>query len=101
MIFATWKPPADIFYSGNRWLIKIELAGISPDKVEIETRGNTLTVRGSRRDLLLQQGYSCHSLEISYSNFERSIALPSAIDGSSLSWQYRDGMLQIQLNTER
>ena len=100
MIFATWEPPADVFYSGNRWLIKVELAGISPDQVEIEARGSTLTVRGSRRDMYLQQGFSCHSLEISYSSFARSFALPARIDQESLSWDYRDGILQIQLTTE-
>lgn len=100
MIFATWKPPADVFYSGNRWVIKVELAGISPSEVEIEARGSTLTVRGRRRDLLLQQGFSCHTLEISYCNFERSLSLPAPIDTDSIAWEYRDGILQIQLRTK-
>ena len=100
MIFATWKPAADIFYSGNHWLIKVELAGISPDDVEIMAQDHTLTVRGQRRDLLLRQGFSCHSLEIGYSNFERSFTLPHTINPGSVCWEYTNGILQIQLNTE-
>ena len=99
MIFATWKPPADVFYSGNHWVIKIELAGIAPSELQIEAQGARLLVRGRRRDLLLQRGFSCHSLEISYCDFERNINLPSPIVRSSINWEYRDGMLQIQLNT--
>ena len=49
MIFATWKPPADVFYSGNRWVIKVELAGISPDEVEI---GGTWLAASAQRSAI-------------------------------------------------
>ena len=100
MIFATWNPPADVFFSGNKWVVKVELAGISPEEVEILAQGNTLSVRGRRRDLLVQRGWSCHSLEISYSSFERSIALPARIIPTSIDWEYRHGILRIQFTTQ-
>lgn len=98
--FPPWKPPADIFYSGNQWLIKVELAGIAPDEVEIVARGTTLVVRGRRRDLLLRQGFSCHTMEISYSHFERSFSLPDPIVQNSIDFDYQWGILLVSFATE-
>lgn len=99
--FKTWKPPADIFYSGNQWFVKIELAGISPDEVELITRGSVLLVRGRRRDMLLRKGFSCHSMEITYSNFERSFLLPDPIVAGSVRYEYQHGLLLVTFSTEQ
>lgn len=98
--FSPWTPPADLFHSGNRWLIKIELAGISPDEVEIVPRGATLQVRGSRRDMTLRQGFACHSMEITYSKFARSFSFPGPIDPASVQWDYQQGILLISVSLD-
>lgn len=100
MEFAIWRPQADVMRRGERWFIKLEVAGICPEEVDISTRGKILRVRGCRRDMLLEQGYFYHSLEISYSRFERTIEMPFRINAENIRWQYRDGMLLIQLDKE-
>jgi HSP20 family protein len=100
MYFATWKPATDIFYSGNQWLIRMELAGVSPGEVQVVTQHNVLTVRGRRRDLLVQRGFVCHALEISYSHFERTVTLPARISVPSIRLEFHDGILHISLTTE-
>ena len=99
MYYTTWKPATDVYYSGRHWLIRMELAGVSPAEIEISARRDLLTVRGRRRDLLLQRGYVCHSLEISYTGFEKQVALPGLIDTASIRTEYRDGILRIMLDT--
>jgi HSP20 family protein len=96
---ATWKPATDLFRSGNDWLIKMEVAGVSPEEVQLSAQRNVLHVRGRRRDLYLQGGYTCHKLEINYTNFERSITLPGVIDAGGIRTEYRDGILRIFLRT--
>jgi HSP20 family protein len=100
MYFASWKPAADIFYSGNQWLIRLELAGVLPDEVELVAERNVLTVRGRRRDLRIQSGFVCHALEIRYSHFERSFTLPGRISASSIRLEFHEGILSIYLATE-
>lgn len=99
MEFAIWRPPVDVLRYGGRWFIKLEVAGVCPEEVEITARENALLIRGCRRDMLLEQGYYYHSLEISYSKFERIIELPFTIDAETVHWQYQDGMLLVQLNS--
>ncbi len=92
-----WEPPADIFHSGGKWFVKMELAGIYPDDFSIAHSGNKLLIHGRRKDRIHNKNLLYHSMEIIYSRFERVIELPFVIDGSSLCWVYRDGMLLIKL----
>jgi len=92
-----WAPAVDILRGNDHWFVKLELAGVGPDHVRISADANVLSVRGTRRDTVLAQGFSYQSLEINYSGFERRVKLPFEIDCSSLSWRYQDGMLLIQV----
>ena len=99
MFFATWKPATDLLSAGNEWLVKMELAGVLPAEIQMVALRNVLHVKGRRRDLQIQKRYTCHTLEISYTDFERSITLPALIDAASIRCEYRDGILQIYLST--
>ena len=100
MFYATtWMPATDLFRAGNDWLIKMELAGICPAEVQLHANRNVLRVQGRRSDLYVQSGYTCHKLEINYTNFERSITLPGVIDADGIRTEYRDGILRIYLRT--
>lgn len=97
MEFALWRPPVDVLRHGERWFVKLEVAGVCPEEVEITVRENALRIRGCRRAMSLEEGYYYHSLEISYSRFERVIELPFSISAETIRWHYQDGMLLIQL----
>ena len=99
MFYTPWKPATDLFSAGNEWLIKMELAGVLPAEIELRAHHNVLQVRGRRRDLHVQSSYTCHALEISYTDFERSITFPAEIDAASVRNEYRDGILRIFLRT--
>jgi HSP20 family protein len=95
-----WSPPADVYRVAHGWVIKLDLAGVRPDDVEVSALGRCLTVRGSRRDWLIEECQRSYSMEISYNRFERSIELPDSLDAARISLEYRDGMLLIRLATE-
>jgi len=98
MFHQRWQPHADVHHAGRQWLIKLELAGVSPGELEVSAQGNELSVRGRRRDVL-QSGFVCQQLEIRYTAFARSFALPAPIDAGSIRCEYHDGILCIWLNT--
>jgi HSP20 family protein len=100
MFYPCWKPATDIFNAGNRWLVKLEIAGVALADIGLLVRGRQLTVRGRRRDLVLQRGFICHSLEISYSDFERNLEFPAFILPGSISSEFHDGILYIHLDTK-
>ncbi len=98
-----WNPAADVYRTREGWIVKVDLAGVSPADVEITINGPMLRVSGLRRDSLCGEGISHYQLEITYSRFEKSIQFPSSIEGSAIVREYRDGLLilQLQENKER
>jgi HSP20 family protein len=94
-----WDPAADVHRTRDGWLVKFELAGVSPDAVEIEIAGDTLRVSGSRRDEVVTEYVSCQQLEIIYSHFERVIRFPCPIEGAAVERRYKDGLLVLHLRS--
>jgi HSP20 family protein len=93
-----WNPAADVYRSGDGWIVKVDLAGIDADDLEIALDVSSLRIRGCRRDTLYREGFICHQMEITYSRFEKRIQFPCVIDGASVGHDYHDGFLIINLS---
>ena len=95
-----WRPYADVYRTPTGWLIKLDLAGIRPEEVEVAISGARLVVQGTRRDSCLREVCHCYLMEIAYSRFERVIDLPADLDQARIATEYRDGMLLIRIHPE-
>lgn len=95
-----WYPAADVYQTEEGWMVKVELAGVSPDEIEIEVAGNSLYIAGTRRDNFCQKGVSYHQMEITYSRFEKSLDFPASIEGAKLEYNYENGLLLIYLKRD-
>src|SRR5438128_10805886 len=88
---AVWQPAADIYKLPTGWLIKLELAGVRSDDVQLILRGHTLLVTGRRRDACLEAGCRQLRLEIEYGRFEREIELPADWPRATVETEFQDG----------
>jgi len=96
-----WNPAADVYRAATGWIVKVDLAGICSDELEIEIRGAVLIIRGCRKDTHVQEGFIYHQMEITYSRFEKSIQFPAPIEGASIRHDYTDGFLIINVRREQ
>src|SRR5262245_60062476 len=94
-----WRPAADIYRTPEGWVVKLELAGVQEDDVNVVTSGSELFVSGVRRDRFVEEGWCHYSMEITYSHFERVIELPCDLDRASISIESHDGLLLVRLVT--
>lgn len=94
----TWQPSVDIYRTRTGWLVKFDLAGVRPQDVEWSVRGNSLTVRGVRRDCLLEEGCCHYRMEIAYSRFERQVEIPGDLTSARVSTEHQDGMLMVRIH---
>ena len=78
-------------------MVKVELAGVSNDEIRIEIKGNTLYLAGCRKDRSCAAGVSYQQMEITYSNFEKTLRFPAAIDNAKVEHQFENGLLIITL----
>ena len=92
-----WCPNADVYRTSDGWIVKVDLAGVTADDLEIEIQDRTLSIAGCRRDTFFGKGISYHQLEITYSHFEKTLRFPCSIEGASLLRDYRDGLLILHL----
>jgi HSP20 family protein len=95
-----WNPSADVYRSPEGWIVKLDLAGVHTDDLEIELRDKLLVIRGCRRDTHYCERYVYHQMEITYSRFEKQIEFPARIEGASVLRDYADGFLIIQLRRQ-
>ncbi len=93
---AALRPNADVYFDrrAGAVVVKLELAGIDPDKITLEIDEGVLRVSGTRLDerhpdAVYQQ------MEIDYGRFERAVALPSEADPTQASANYNAGFLEI------
>lgn len=95
-----WNPNADVYRAEQGWIVKVDLAGICSDELQIEIRDRQLSIRGCRRDTHFREGFVYQQMEITYSRFEKTIEFPTAIEGATIRHDYRDGFLIIDVRSE-
>lgn len=96
-----WLPSADVYSTADGWLVKVELAGVSAEDLEIDIQGNVLYIAGARRDRTCSHGVSYHQMEITYSRFEKTLEFPASIDGAHIEHNFDNGLLIIHLLKEK
>jgi len=95
-----WVPAADVYKRQEGWIVKVDLAGVKLDDIVISIEGSELRISGRRLDSAYDQGVAYHQLEITYSRFEKVLKFPCSIEGATITRDYRDGLLILQLRSE-
>ncbi len=92
-----WYPAADVYQTPDGWLVKVELAGVSAEDIEIDIQGNVLYIAGCRRDKSCAAGVSYQQMEITYSRFEKTLTFQASIEGATIEHNFDNGLLIINL----
>jgi HSP20 family protein len=95
----SWEPRVDVIDTGDRVLLKAEIAGVKGEDIRISysRERHSLTLRGVRNEEDRPENCcGAHLLEIYYGEFQREIKLPSAnLDVQGIRAQYRNGFLLV------
>lgn len=98
-----WQPAADVHETEHGMVIKLELAGVTTDNVNVSLSGDgrRLTVSGVRTEQQDERTArtGCHQLEIYFGPFERTFLLPPDLDveRDSIAATLKEGFLTITL----
>jgi len=96
---SAWTPNTDVYETTDHLIVKMEIAGIDRDDLEITVNDRLLLVRGYRKDPCRQKQHRCsfRQMEIDYGYFERRIVIPRSVDGSNVRAKFHNGFLHIEL----
>lgn len=89
-------PPVNVFSDKDGYVVKLEIPGVSPDDVNIEAEGRTLTVSG-KREVALPPAGSFHRRERGAGQFSRSFQLPADLDLGRAEASCKHGVLTVRV----
>src|SRR5436309_537534 len=94
---AHWVPNTDVYATDNGLVVKVELAGMRSEHLEISVEGNRLRISGNRHDGCRASKCSFLVMEINYGPFESELELPPGYDLSQAKAAYLNGFLRIDV----
>ena len=94
---ARWAPALDIVEEGDRFVLHMDLPGMSDDDVEIELEDRLLRVSGERRDQRERSADGFRRIERSFGRFERVLTLPRGVDAEQVAASFDRGVLEITI----
>jgi len=94
-----WRPATDVFETEESIVVRVEIAGVREEDFSILLKGNQLTVRGNRPDVLERRAY--YQLEILFGEFLTEVDLPGPVLSDQVTAEYIDGFLRLVFPKDR
>ena len=90
-------PALDVYEGKDAFVVKAELPGMKKEDIQVSVHDGSLSLSGERK----VEGNSADSevlrSEHFFGRFERTLALPAAVNAEKISAQYLDGVLTVTL----
>jgi len=95
---ATWRPLADIRESAEMLMVKIELAGMKEEEIDVTLYEDALLVSGERHEEPEgNENVYYHEAQIRYGPFRIEVLLLLPIDREGVKARYENGFLWVDL----
>ena len=95
---ATWRPLADIRESAEMVMVKIELAGMKEEEIDVTLYEDALVVSGERHEEPEHnENVYYHEAQIRYGPFRIEVLLLLPIDREGVKARYENGFLWVDL----
>jgi HSP20 family protein len=86
--FSFSAPPMDLSEEQNAYKITAELPGLDPKDVDVSVSGNTLVLKGEKRQEKQEENKNYYFSERSFGSFQRAFELPSSVDRERIAADY-------------
>lgn len=90
-------PAVDVVEKENSFEITAELPGLDEKDVEVKLVGNSLVIKGEKRQEHKEEKDGYHLSERSFGSFQRSFALPDGVDREQIEAKFGKGVLRVSL----
>lgn len=93
----SFMPPAEITETPEALHLKVEIPGLRAEDINLEVTRDSVSLSGERRSETRAEEKGVTRTEFRYGRFERVIPLPSKIDNTQVTADYKDGILNLTL----
>lgn len=92
-----WVPNTDVYVTETGLVIKVELAGMRKEDLQLGIEGNKVRISGNRPDGCRAPKCKFLVMEINYGAFESVIELPEGYNLSQAKAAYQNGFLRVDI----
>jgi HSP20 family protein len=96
-VFGDWAPAVDVQESDAEYLVKADLPEVTRDNVKVGIEDGVLTLEGERRQEKDEKTKHYHRLERAYGKFVRRLTVPTEVDETKVTAEFKDGVLSVHL----
>lgn len=95
--FSVPTPAVDVTEADGAYKVSAELPGMTEKDIEVEMSGDTLTLKGEKREEKEQKEKNFYVSERSYGSFQRSFYVPEGVDRDKVTAEFAKGVLTITM----
>lgn len=92
-----FRPTMDIAATDTEYTLTVELPGVDEKDVSIELDGDTLKIRGEKKQEKEEKEKDYHRIERSYGAFQRILSLPEDARSDGISAKFAKGVLSVTI----
>ena len=90
-------PAAEMTETPEAIQLKLEVPGLEPKDLDVEVEADSITIKGERKSETKTEENGVTRTEFRYGSFHRIIPLPSRIENTNVTAEYKDGILNLTL----
>jgi HSP20 family protein len=91
------RPQVDIGANINEYTISVEIPGVTEKDIALETSGETLIIKGEKRQEKEERDKSYYRVERSYGTFQRMLSLPDDSEHDKITAVFKNGVLTVSI----
>jgi HSP20 family protein len=92
-----FSPAADLAETDNTYQVRMDIPGLTAADIDVQVRGNQITISGQRKEEKEEKGKTFHRIERKSGKFSRTLTLPANVNESEVAAEYNQGVLTVTL----
>jgi HSP20 family protein len=93
----SFVPAAEMSETPEAINIKLEVPGLEAKDLEVEVQADSVSIKGERKSEEKTEENGMTRTEFRYGKFHRIIPLPSRVENTNVTAEYKDGILHLVL----
>ena len=93
----TWNPMVDVADEGKKIAVAVELPGIKPKNVTVNTDGDMLAIQGEKKPDKKSKNIGLLQAERTFGSFSRSLRLPARVKSDTVKAEFKNGVLLLEM----
>ena len=91
-----FQAPMDVYAEGEGYVVEVSLPGVTPDQIDVQMIGNTLTIGGEAK-VEAPEGRQFLVRQRQGGRFQTSVTLPDAGDAAQVKATFEHGVLRLEV----